>query len=292
LSRQPNIERYCRKKVVKPADRRQLVDSIVTTYLISLNRACRLVSISRSAYKYIHKKKEDFAIQKELLVLAEKHPRHGFDKMFQRLRKRKFMWNHKRVYRVYCDMKLNLRKKPKKRLPAREKVTLVQPEERNVCWSLDYMSDSFARGRRFRTANVIDDFNREGLGIKAAISLPAERVTDFLDTIALSKGYPKKLRMDNGPENISRRMKQWGKKNNVTLEFIEPGEPAQNGYIERFNKTYREEILDMYEFKNLAQVQMFTDEWLLDYNTNRPHQSLGNLTPVEYRLKNSNLELY
>lgn len=257
-----------------------------------MNRACQLVSISRSVYKYTGKKKEDCTIKKELSALAEKHPRYGFDKMFQLLRKRKFIWNHKRVYRVYCEMKLNLRKKPKRRLPTRQKVKLVQPETSNICWSLDYMSDSFARGNRFRTANVIDDFNREGLGIKAAVSLPAKRVTEFLDAIALINGYPKKLRMDNGPENISRRMKQWGQENNVTLEFIEPGKPAQNGYIERFNKTYREEILDMYEFKNITQVQMFTDEWLIHYNTNRPHQSLGNLTPVEYRLKNSNLELY
>ena len=138
-----------------------------------------------------------------LTELAQKHRRYGFDKMYHKIRQCHLKWNHKRVYRVYCDMQLNLRCKPKKRLPSREKVALAQPKELNMSWSLDYMSDALIYGRKFRTVNILDDCNREALGIKASFSLPSERVTEFLDQIASQRGYPKQLRVDNGPENIS-----------------------------------------------------------------------------------------
>ncbi len=136
------------------------------------------------------KKADDLQIKQELLALAEENRTHGFWKLYTRLRSDGFQWNNKRVYRVYCELKMNLRKRPKKRLPSREKLALVQPSRINVCWSLDYMSDALMNGRRFRTANVIDDFNREALGIRAGFSLPAERVTEFLDEIAGVRGYP------------------------------------------------------------------------------------------------------
>ena len=140
-------------------------------------------------------------------------------------------------------------------------------------------------GRRFRTVNVIDDFNREALGIKAGFSLPAERVTEFLDEIAERRGYPSEIRVDNGPENISSVMSNWAANNNVTIKFIQPGKPAQNGYIERFNRTYREEVLNMNLFYDIDHVQAITDEWLIKYNSKRPHESLGNLTPWQFSEK-------
>ena len=166
-------------------------------------------------------------------------------------------------------------------MPAREKVTLVEPKNINDTWSLDYMSDALMNGKRFRTANVIDDYNREVLGIRVSISLPSQKVTSFLDDIAQERGYPQKIRMDNGPENISKIFKQWAKKCDIELEYIQPGKPAQNGYIERFNRTYREEVLDMYLFRNLQEVQDITNEWIMDYNNERPHHSLKNLPPHE-----------
>lgn len=204
------------------------------------------MNLSRSAFSYKAKLCDDNQIKQKMLDLADKHKRYGFRKIFHLLRKAGFNWNHKRVYRIYCELKLNLKRKPKKRLPSREKVSLCQPDQINQTWSLDYMSDALINGKRFRTVNIIDDHNREVLGIKVSNSLPAIRVTEFLDDIAASRGYPKELRMDNGPENISHVMNRWAQDRNVTLKFIEPGEPAQNGYIERFNRTYREEILDMY----------------------------------------------
>jgi putative transposase len=204
---------------------------------------------------------------------------------FPMLRRKGFGWNNKRVYRVYCELNLNLRKRPKKRLPSREKLPLVQPAYINACWSLDYMSDALINGRRFRTVNVLDDCNREALGIRASFSLPSERVTEFLDEIAARRGYPNQLRVDNGPENISMVMMQWAQRHHVTVQYIQPGKPAQNAYIERFNRTYREEILDMNLFYGISHVQAITDEWLIKYNGQRPHESLGNLTPWEFSEK-------
>lgn len=228
---------------------------------------------------------DDPQIKQELLALAEGNRTHGFWKLYTRLRNIGFNWNNKRVYRIYKELKLNLRKRPRKRLPSREKLALVQPEQTNICWSLDYMSDALMNGRRFRTANVIDDFNREALGIRAGFSLPAERVTEFLDEIAGIRGYPNELRVDNGPENISSTMANWAAKNGVTIKFIQPGKPAQNGYIERFNRTYREEILNMNLFYDIDNVQAITDEWLVKYNGERPHESLGDLTPWQFSEK-------
>ena len=233
----------------------------------------------------LKKKADDPLIKQELLALVETNRTHGFWKLFTRLRNEGFRWNNKRVYRVYCELKLNKRKRPKKRLPSREKLPLVQPEQINLCWSLDFMSDALMNGRRFRTVNVIDDFNREALGIRAGFSLPAERVVEFLDEIAEKRGYPNELRVDNGPENISSTMSNWASNNHVTIKFIQPGKPAQNGYIERFNRTYREEVLNMNLFYDIDHVQAITDEWLVKYNSERPHESLGNLTPWKFSEK-------
>lgn len=246
---------------------------------------CKLLNISRSVYHYEPKLANDNEIQQMLKKLAEKHRRYGFKKMFQKIRQYGYQWNHKRVYRVYCAMQLNLRRKPKKRLPSREKIALAQPGRMNVSWSMDFMCDALINGRRFRTMNVIDDCNREALGIKVSVSLPAKRVTEFLDLIAFQHGYPLQIRLDNGPENISKAMVTWAKKHGVHIHYIQPGKPAQNAYIERFNRTYREEVLDMYLFRNITDVQVITDKWLREYNSERPHESLGNLTPKGYKEK-------
>lgn len=245
------------------------------------------MGLSRSVFVYQAQTSDDSVIEKKLKELAEKHVRYGFKKIFHKLRALGFDWNHKRVYRVYCGLKLNLRRKPKKRLPTREKVSLSVPTTTNHTWSLDYMSDALTNGRKIRTANVIDDCNREVLGIKVSTSLPAQHVTLFLEEVIAQRGCPHKIRMDNGPENISKIMKKWAKNKNIVLEYIQPGEPAQNGFIERFNRTYREEILDMNLFKNIQEVQSITDQWMREYNTERPHQSLGNLTPHEFAKRNN-----
>ena len=215
--------------------------------------------------------------------LAEEHPRWGFKKMYAYLKNQQEMnWNHKRVYRVYCEMKLNLRVKPKKRLPKRKVTPLYQPDTANTSWSLDFTSDSLASGRTFRTLNILDDFNREILWIEVDTSLPAQRVIRTLEMIASWRGYPKQIRLDNGPEFISHKLAQWAEKYGVKLAFIQPGKPTQNAYIERFNRTFREDILDAYLFSSLQEVRDITEEWMEAYNAIRPHEALGNISPYQF----------
>lgn len=252
------------------------------------------MSLSRSVYRYQSKEPDNTHLEQTLIELAKRYPRYGFRKMFHTLRNQGNKWNHKKVYRVYRQLKLNLKSKVKKRLPTREKRVLLQPKAPNKCWSLDYMSDALISGRRFRTANMIDDYNRGVIAIKISFSLPAKHITQWLDTIGLQRGFPEKIRVDNGPENIARVMKLWAQARGIQLEYIQPGKPAQNGYIERLNRTYREDVLDMYTFRNLEEVQRITKDWIYHYNNKRPHASLGNITPVEFLKANnfSTFELY
>ena len=252
------------------------------THQTSERRACHLVNLSRNAFRYIHKKTDDLEIKSRLYQIAEEHPRWGFRKMAATLRKQGNPTNHKKMYRIYCETGLSLRVKSKKRLPNRNPQPLSQPETINSCWSLDFMCDSLDNGRSFRTFNVLDDFNREALWIEIDWSLPAMRVTRVLDMLAVWRGYPEQIRVDNGPEFISRYMVAWAEQHAVKIEYIQPGKPAQNGFVERFNRTYREEVLDAYLFSSLEEARRITADWLHDYNSIRPHASLGNLTPYEF----------
>jgi putative transposase len=253
---------------------------------MSERQACCLMGISRTACRYESKKPDDQEIREQLRNLAERKPRWGFGKMKDYLKHQGYCWNHKRVYRVYCEMKLNLRVKPKKRLPTREPKPLEQPQAANQSWSLDFMSDSLTNGRAFRTLNIIDDFNREALWIEIDTSLPALRVIRVLDMIISWRGYPNQIRMDNGPELISQRSAQWAEANGVELAFIEPGKPAQNAYIERFNRTFREDVLDAYLFNTLLEVRNITEEWIEEFNAIRPHDAVEGLPPYEYAAAN------
>lgn len=253
---------------------------------MSIRGACKAVNLSRTVYYYQPEMERDQPVIDKLMILAEQYPRRGFGKFFSLLRRQGYRWNHKRVYRVYCNLKLNIRRKGKKRLPNRHPEPLNVPDSINQCWSADFMSDSLWHGQRFRTFNLVDDFNREGLAIEIDTGLPAQRVTRVLDRVAEERGYPAKLRLDNGPELTSVYMATWAETHGVKLEFIQPGKPMQNGFIERFNRTYREEVLDLYVFNRLSEVRDITERWIADYNQVRPHESLGDLTPAEYAIAN------
>lgn len=207
----------------------------------------------------------------------------GFPMLFTELRKRGHPWNHKRVHRIYCQLKWNKISKKKRRLPNRNPKPLDVPMTLNESWSMDFMSDSLWSGRSYRTFNVIDDCNREILGTEIDTSLPASRVVRTLDQIAEFRGYPKQIRCDNGPEFISGLLREWATSNQVHLEFIEPGKPTQNSYIERFNRTYREGVLDAFVFNALSEVRDETDIWNTFYNEQRPHMALNKMTPSEKR---------
>jgi putative transposase len=256
-------------------------------YQLSERQACRFLGISRTAYRHQPQKTDDEKIIKLLMEIAECKPRWGFKKMYDYLKLQGYSWNHKKVRWIYRKLGLNIRVKPKKRLPSRNPKPLTEPEEANISWSLDFMSDSLECGRAFRTLNIIDDFNREGLWIEIDTSLPAERVIRVLEMLALWRGYPQQLQIDNGPELISHKLADWAEKHDVELAFIQPGKPAQNAYIERFNRTYREDVLDAYLFTTIQEVQAITEDWLEEYNTVRPHDALGGLPPYQFAAEKS-----
>ena len=215
-------------------------------------------------------------------MLSDLHSRWGFWMMYHRLRNLGFRWNHKRVYRVYTQMRLNLRTKRKKRLPARVKVPLLSLIKPNITWSLDFMHDTLSTGKSVRSFNVIDDFNREVLAIAIDKSLPSARVIRELDQLIDWRGKPEKIRSDNGPEFISSNIEEWCLKNSIIWEYIQPGKPTQNSLIERFNRTFRQDILDRYMFDNLADFRKYVQDWMWMYNNERPHSALGHLTPTRH----------
>lgn len=259
----------------------------IQSHGLSERQACRTLNLSRSAFRYQGLPSEDEPIEQELYRVAEEHPRWGCAKMIDYLRNQGHPWNHKRIRRIYLALGLNLRRKPKKRLPARLAQALGAPTQANQTWSLDFMSDSLTNGRWFRTLNILDDFNREALWIEVDTSLPAERVIRVLENLIDWRGKPQSIRMDNGPELISRRLENWAKERQIELLHIQPGKPAQNAYIERFNRTYREDILDAYLFDNLEEVRFLTEKWLEDYNSIRPHEALQGLSPHQFTLQNA-----
>ena len=262
--------------------KRELVDYARDTHQLSLTAACELLRISRSAYRYRPRADKDLPVVEAIQQVIEENPGFGFPKTFKTLRRRGYPWNHKRVHRVYCLLKLNRRRKGKRRLPARNPQLLAVPPMANQTWSMDFMSDALMCGRRFRTFNVVDDFNRESLAIEIDLNLPAPRVIRVLDRIASQRGYPERVRMDNGPEFVSVALAGWAEDHHVQLEFIQPGRPMQNSYIERFNRTYRDEVLDLYLFRSLTEVRDMTSNWMTKYNEERPHDALQDMAPVEY----------
>jgi putative transposase len=179
-------------------------------------------------------------------------------------------------------MGLNIRRRAKKRLPDRVKQPLSVPVEPNQMWSIDFMSDSLVDGRKFRLLNVIDDYNRQSLAIEVDTSLPSQRVIRVLENLIDQHGKPSNIRTDNGPEFISHQLQSWCEKNSITLQYIQPGKPMQNAYIERNNGSLRRELLNAYLFYSLAEVRALSEEWRIDYNAERPHKSLGYLSPLNY----------
>lgn len=179
-------------------------------------------------------------------------------------------------------MKLNIRRRAKKRLPDRVKLPLSVPDAPNQVWSIDFMTDSLVDGRKFRLLNVIDDFNRESLAIEVDTSMPSPRVIRVLNRIIAQRGKPANIRTDNGPEFTCYRLQQWCNDNHITLQYIQPGKPTQNAYIERKNGSIRRELLNAYLFYSLAEVRAMSQDWRMDYNAQRPHKSLGYLSPLKY----------
>lgn len=255
---------------------------MILEHEVSQRQACKAVSLPRSTKRYGHKSKADGEVISQLQLLVEKHPAIGFWQSYYRIRRKGFIWNHKKVYRVYTDMKLNIRRRYRKRLPQRVKQSLYQPQTINEVWSIDFMNDTLWDGRRFRLLNIIDDYNREILHIESDLSLPTVRLIRVLEYLREFRGLPQMIRVDNGPEFISHKLDMWCREHKISLAFIQPGKPMQNGFVERCNGNIRKELLNAFVFTSLTEVREKTEEWRTDYNCSRPHQSLGFVPPLEF----------
>jgi putative transposase len=258
-----------------------LAQHMVEEHGVSQRQACKALCVPRSSYRYAPKPKNDIPVISQLEELVSKHPAIGFWQSYYRIRRKGFEWNHKRVYRIYTGLKLNIRRRFKKRLPCRVKQALFQPESINQVWSIDFMSDSLWDGRRYRILNIIDDYNREMLAMEADLSLPALRVIRVLEYLKEFRGLPEMIRVDNGPEFISHALDEWCRDNQITLTYIQPGKPMQNGYVERCNGSVRKELLNANVFYSLKEVREKIEEWMVDYNCHRPHESLGYRAPID-----------
>ena len=248
----------------------------------SVRRVCKLLGLSQSVYRYAPKPKDDIEVIERMNFWVEKKRSWGFWKLHKRLKKDGLKVNHKRLHRLYTEAKLNMRRATKRRVPERVKQPLVLPIGPNITWSMDFMSDAFIGGRKYRTFNVMDDFGREALNITIDTSIRAVYVIRELEQLVEWRGKPEKIRVDNGPEFIAHATQEWAAEKGIEFTYIQPGKPMQNGLVERFNRTYREDVLDAYLFENLDQVRERTSEFIWSYNNERPHDSLLDCTPREF----------
>ena len=269
---------------MRPSHRREMAKKAVETKGVSIELACRAFKISESCYRYERKlNEENKKVEDWLLRFTDNNRNWGFGLCYLYLRNVKgFKWNHKRIYRIYKELELNLRIKPRKRLNREKPEALSVPEAINQVWSMDFMHDQLETGKSFRLLNVIDDFNREALGIEIDFSLSSLRVIRALEQIISWRGRPKVIRCDNGPEYISSALQTWAESKHIKIEYIQPGNPQQNAYVERFNRTVRYEWLSQYYWKDLEEVQLFATKWMWSYNHERPNMALGGFTPKQH----------
>ena len=267
--------------MVEPSAKRMIVTYLVKKYKASVEQSASVVNMSRSGW-YYKSKLDDSEVVAKLGEMVEKYPNRGFENYYHRIRREGYTWAWCRILRVYRELGLVRRAKKRFYLPDAQRKPLQQPECHNETWSMDFMSDAMVDGRSFRILNVLDDYNRECLLSEGAISFPAQRVIRQLEQLKEEVGLPRYIRTDNGPEFTSKDYKEWCKSNNITPVYAEPGKPNQNGYIERFNRTFREDILDAYLFTSIHQFNIISEKWKDDYNNYHPHTSLGRRSPREY----------
>jgi len=255
---------------------------------LSQRDACRLVRLARSSYHYLPSQRDDHELRVQLRTLAQQKPRYGYRRLHVLLRRQGWRINHKWTERVYREEGLALRRKRRRKLAGRLRVPLPAPEGINQRWSMDFVSDSLATGRRFRVLTMVDDFTRECPLLMADSSLTGRKVAVYLERLRQEGRCPKVITVDNGTEFVSRALDEWAYRNGVTLDFIRPGKPVENCFIESFNGRLRDEFLNAQVFENLSDTSRRLEAWRTDYNTQRPPSSIDDLTPEEFAAKQKN----
>lgn len=267
---------------MSPAAKREAIRYTAKQYEVSERRACRATRIPRSTIRYQRRRVEDEAIRKRLKELAMKRRRFGSPRLTVLLRREGFKVNHKRVERIYAEEGLQVKKRKRRRQTAALRVVLPTPTEANKRWSMDFVADSLADGRKIRCLTVVDDFSRESVEIFVDRSIPGHRVAQILDALGGARGLPDTIVCDNGPEFSGKALDWWANERGVKIAFIRPGKPVENAFIESFNGKFRDECLNENWFVNLQDAKEKIETWRRDYNKHRPHSSLGNLSPEEF----------
>lgn len=248
---------------------------------LSERRACLLLDLSRSVMRYQSGRPDDSELRGRLKSLAEQYPRYGYPTLHDMLKTEGLVMNHKRTYRLYREEGLQVRTKRRKKL-TRPRVPMLVPSKANERWSMDFVSDQLASGRRIRVLNIVDDYSRECVGQLVETSISGHRVARFLEDVKVSRGLPGTIVCDNGPEFTSKALFFWAKASNVRLHFIQPGKPTQNAFVESFNGKFREYCLNLHWFSDLADARRTISNWRTHYNEERPHRSLGGKPPAVF----------
>lgn len=267
--------------MVTPAAKKPVVRHLIDTHQLSERRACKLVGVSRTAYRYHHKTPTDAALRERLKELASKYPRYGYLMLHSLLKNDGLVVNKKHTYRLYSEEGLQVRTKKRKKL-IRPRLPMAVPTATNQRWSMDFVSDQLSNGRRFRVLNVVDDFSREMVGQLVSVSISGQQVARFLTQLLEERSAPETIVCDNGTEFTSKAMFFWSKQTHVKLGFIQPGKPTQNAFVESLNGKFRNECLNQHWFRSLEEARYEIEMWCEHYNNVRPHSSLNYLPPVEY----------
>jgi len=253
---------------------------------ISERRACLLVGLSRTVLHYESTAQpENEQLQARLVELAGERRRFGYRRLHALVRREGVQVNHKRIYRLYSDAGLSVRRRKKRHGVAIERQALELPSSPNQVWSMDFVSDALANGRRIKVLTIVDDFSKEAIDLAVDFGISGHYVTRVLDQAARFRGYPKAIRTDQGPEFTGKALDQWAYQHGVQLKLIQAGKPTQNAFIESFNGRFRDECLNDHWFTSLPQACILIAAWRRDYNQHRPHSSLDYLTPAEFAAK-------
>lgn len=267
-----------------PARRRRVAGYLCATHGLSQRRACTLVGVARSVVRYRSRRPNEAVLRDRLKALAQQYPRYGYLMLHGLLAAEGLVVNRKRTYRLYRDEGLQVRTKRRKKLK-RPRVALSLPKAANERWSLDFVSDQLASGRRFRVLNIVDDYSRECVGQLVDVSISGARLARYLDQLSEDRGLPGTIVCDNGPELTSKALFLWAQRTGVELHFIQPGKPTQNAFVESFNGKFRDACLNQHWFESLVHARELIEAWRTHYNHVRPHSSLGYQPPAVFAEK-------